>query len=43
MASEGFRDLKVWQDAMTLVEDVYRVTLRFPAGLSGISCVRRLP
>jgi four helix bundle protein len=31
MASEAFRDLKVWQDAMTLVEDVYRVTLRFPA------------
>lgn len=27
----SFRDLKVWQQAMTLVEDVYRVTSRFPA------------
>lgn len=24
------RDLKVWRDAMTLVEDVYRVSSRFP-------------
>jgi len=27
----SFRDLKVWQQAMELVEDVYRVTSRFPA------------
>ena len=27
----SFRDLKVWQQAMGLVEDVYRVTARFPA------------
>ena len=26
----SFRDLKVWQQAMELVEDVYRVTSRFP-------------
>lgn len=25
-----FQDLKVWHDAMTLVEDVYRVTSHFP-------------
>lgn len=32
MAQTGsFRDLKVWQQAMGLVEDVYRVTARFPA------------
>lgn len=27
----SFHDLKVWRDAMTLVEDVYRVTSQFPA------------
>ena len=27
----SFRDLKVWRDAMTLVEDVYRVSRAFPA------------
>src|SRR5688572_30914084 len=27
----SFRDLKVWRDAMTLVEDVYRVSKAFPA------------
>ena len=26
----SFRDLKVWRDAMTLVEDVYRLSARFP-------------
>ena len=26
----SFHDLKVWRDAMTLVEDVYRVTSHFP-------------
>ncbi|MBI2188682.1 MAG: four helix bundle protein [Acidobacteria bacterium] len=26
----SFRDLKVWQQAMGLVEDVYRVTSQFP-------------
>ena len=35
----SFRDLKVWRDAMTLVEDVYRVSKAFPAderfGLTG--------
>lgn len=31
MHTEGsFRDLKVWQCAMTLVEDVYHVTTTFP-------------
>ena len=28
--SSSFRDLKVWRDAMVLVEDVYRLTARFP-------------
>ena len=27
----SFRNLKVWQYAMTLAEDLYRVTRRFPA------------
>ena len=27
----SFRDLKVWRDAMTLVEVVYKVSKRFPA------------
>ena len=27
----SFHDLKVWRDAMTLVEEVYRVTSQFPA------------
>jgi hypothetical protein len=26
----SFRDLKVWRDAMTLVEDVYRISKGFP-------------
>ena len=25
----SFRDLKVWRDAMTLVEDVYRISKGF--------------
>jgi four helix bundle protein len=29
--NSSFRDLKVWRDAMTRVEDVYRVSARFPA------------
>jgi four helix bundle protein len=29
-ATSSFRDLKVWRDAMTLVEDLYKVTARFP-------------
>ena len=29
-ASNSFRDLRVWQEAMLLVEDVYRLTRRFP-------------
>jgi four helix bundle protein len=28
--SSSFRDLKVWHDSMTLVEDVYRISKRFP-------------
>ena len=28
--SSSFRDLKVWRDAMTLVEDVYRISKQFP-------------
>ena len=27
---ESFRDLKVWQDSMTLVEEIYNVTRFFP-------------
>ena len=27
---ESFRDLKVWQQSMTLVEEIYRVTGSFP-------------
>ena len=27
---QSFRDLKVWQKAMTLVEEIYRVTRHFP-------------
>ena len=26
----SFRDLKVWRDSMTLVEEIYKVTARFP-------------
>ena len=26
----GFRDLRVWQDAMALTEDVYRLSAEFP-------------
>jgi len=29
-SNASFRDLKVWRDAMTLVEDVYRITRAFP-------------
>ena len=29
--TSSFRDLKVWCDAMTLVEDVYRVSSHFPS------------
>ena len=28
--SSSFRDLKVWREAMQVVEDVYRLTRRFP-------------
>src|SRR3990170_4390570 len=28
---QSFRDLKVWQQSMTLVEDIYRVTGSFPS------------
>ena len=28
--STSFRDLKVWRAAMTLVEDIYRISKRFP-------------
>ena len=32
MSSEkGFRELKVWQESMALVEDCYRLSARFPA------------
>src|SRR5689334_9051902 len=31
MPSSSFRDLKVWRDAMSLVEDVYRLSRNFPA------------
>jgi four helix bundle protein len=32
MNNDGsFRDLKVWRDAMTVVEDVYRVSKAFPS------------
>ena len=30
MAIENFRDLRVWQAGMILVEDIYRLTQRFP-------------
>jgi hypothetical protein len=29
--SSSFRDLKVWRDAMILVEDIYKLSKRFPA------------
>jgi four helix bundle protein len=29
-ATNSFRDLEVWQESMTLVEDVYRISKRFP-------------
>ena len=28
--NSSFRDLKVWRDAMTLVEEVYKLSARFP-------------
>jgi four helix bundle protein len=31
MTEGSFRGLKVWQDAMVLVEHIYRVTAQFPA------------
>ena len=31
-ANESFRDLKVWQASMALVEDIYRTTSSFPRG-----------
>ena len=30
-SNSSFRDLEVWQESMRLVEDVYRLTRRFPA------------
>jgi four helix bundle protein len=30
MAKNSFRDLEVWQEAMVLVEDIYRISARFP-------------
>jgi four helix bundle protein len=30
MARNSFRDLEVWQEAMQLVEDIYRLSARFP-------------
>jgi four helix bundle protein len=30
-SNSSFRDLKVWQESMRLVEDVYRITRRFPS------------
>ena len=30
-AYNSFRDLEVWQEAMTLVEEVYELSRRFPA------------
>src|SRR5215213_11943067 len=30
-STSSFRDLKVWQESMLLVEDVYRVSRNFPA------------
>jgi four helix bundle protein len=31
MANNSFRDLEVWQESMLLVEDIYRVTAKFPS------------
>ena len=31
MTVKGFRDLRVWQAAMELVEKIYRFTQKFPA------------
>jgi four helix bundle protein len=30
MKKSSFRDLEVWQEAMLLVEDIYRLSARFP-------------
>jgi four helix bundle protein len=30
-SNASFRDLKVWRDSMTLVEDVYRISKGFPS------------
>jgi 23S rRNA-intervening sequence protein len=30
-SNSSFRDLDLWQESMRLVEDVYRITRRFPA------------
>jgi four helix bundle protein len=29
--NSSFRDLKVWRDAMTLVEEIYKLSARFPS------------
>jgi four helix bundle protein len=29
--TNSFRDLKVWQESMTLVEDIYKLSKRFPS------------
>ena len=31
LVTSSFRDLKVWQEAMTLVEEVYAISRNFPA------------
>ena len=31
MANNSFRDLDVWQESMLLVEEIYRLTARFPS------------
>ena len=42
VAGKGFRDLRVWQSGMDLVEEVYRLTKQFPKeelyGLSNQVC-----
>jgi hypothetical protein len=36
MPAHAFRNLKVWNDAMALVEDVYRATDGFPRVLGAV-------
>src|SRR5262245_52344688 len=31
VATTSFRQLNVWQEAMSLVEEIYRVSMRFPS------------